>query len=183
MKVLVVFESDHGQAEKVAHRLAEVVRSAGHEVEVARPSFHPEVSDFGAVLMGGSVRIGRHQKSLVEFCRLHRDALVARPNAFFSVSVSARRRFGRGEAEVAKILSRFIADCGWTPERLWPVAGALKYTQYPFHIRALLVLIARLTEGDTDTSRDWEYTDWAAVEAHGRDFARQLSADARAEAA
>jgi menaquinone-dependent protoporphyrinogen oxidase len=174
MNVLVVFESDHGQADKVARRIAVVLRAQGHEVEIARASSAPMIARFGAVVVGGSIRMGKHQKALVDFCRKNRDALLGRPTAFFSVSVSARRRFGKAEDEIAKHLSRFIGEARWVPERLWPVAGALKYTQYRPHIRVMLKLIAKLTGGDTDTSRDWEYTDWDAVDALARGFAFAL---------
>lgn len=175
MKVLVVYESDNGQAEKVARCLLDTLFAAGHLAQLSRASERPRLDGQQAVLVGGSVRMGKHQKALVAWCRDNRDALLKLPNAFFSVSVSARRRFGTSRGEVAKILSRFIAATGWVPDRLWPFAGALKYTRYPFHIRAMLVLIARMTGGDTDTSRDFEYTDWDAVRAAGRDFARALT--------
>jgi menaquinone-dependent protoporphyrinogen oxidase len=174
MNVLVVFESDHGQADKVARRIAAVLQVEGHEVEIARSSSQPAIERFGAVVVGGSIRMGKHQKTLVDFCRKNRDAILGRPNAFFSVSASARRRRGKAENEIAKHLSRFIGESRWVPERVWPVAGALKYTQYKPHIRLMLKLIARLTGGDTDTSRDWEYTDWNAVDALARAFAGAL---------
>lgn len=183
MNVLVVYESDNGQAEKVARCLADTLSGGGHRVQFSRASQRPGLEGVDAVVVGGSVRMGKHQKALVAFCRDNRDALLKLPNAFFSVSVSARRRFGSSQREVAKILSGFIKATGFTPDRLWPIAGALKYTRYPFHIRAMLVLIARMTGGDTDTSRDWEYTDWNAVRAAGREFARALSDLAPGEAA
>ena len=73
---------------------------------------------------------------------------------------------------MAKALSRFIAQTGWTPRELWPIAGALNYTRYTLPIKAMLVLISLMSGGDTDASRDHEYTDWAAVESLGIRFAR-----------
>jgi menaquinone-dependent protoporphyrinogen oxidase len=181
MNVLVVYESGYGQAERVAQALAQAVRGEGHRVEVARASSHPSPQSFDAVIAGGSVRIGDHQRPLVEFCREHRDLLVRRPSAFFSVSVSARRPTGSGQNEVAKGFSRFIAQTGWAPQRLWPIPGALCYTRYPPLVKAMLLLIALISGGDTDTSRDHEYTDWKAVEALGREFARTLTAAQQGE--
>jgi menaquinone-dependent protoporphyrinogen oxidase len=183
MKVLIVFESDHGQAAKVAHRLADVVRAEGHRVEVARAFQRPNAEKFDAVVVGGSVHYGKLQQELIGWCRANCDELVNKRSAFFSVSVSARRRSGAAQREVAKAFAHFIAHTSWTPERLWPIAGALKYTQYPTHLKALLRLIAKLTDGDTDTSRDYEYTDWNAVDELGREFARSLVRPAIARAA
>jgi len=174
MNVLIVFESGYGQAERVAQTLAAAVRAEGHAVEVARASEVSTLHGFDAVIVGGSIRIGKHQPELIAFCQTHRAALARMPNAFFSVSVSARRLNGSGQREVAKTLARFIAETGWGPQRLWPIAGALRYTRYPVWIKAMLVFIALLTGGDTDTSRDHEYTDWDAVAALGREFAQSL---------
>ncbi len=124
------------------------------------------------MIAGGSVRLGWHQRELVRFCRERRDELVRLPSAFYSVSVSARRRFGAGQREVAKALSRFIVQTSWTPRELWPIPGALNYTRYTLPIKAMLVLISLMAGGDTDASRDHEYTDWAAVETLGIRFAR-----------
>jgi menaquinone-dependent protoporphyrinogen oxidase len=172
MRVLIVYESGYGQAEKVARALAGAIRGEGHDAEVARASSRPSLTGVDAVIAGGSVRIGNHQRELVRFCRERRDELVRLPSAFYSVSVSARRRFGAGQREVAKALSRFIAQTGWTPRELWPIAGALNYTRYTLPIKAMLVLISLMSGGDTDASRDHEYTDWAAVESLGIRFAR-----------
>ena len=183
MKVLIVFESGHGQAEKVANRLAEMVRTEGHFVSVARASQRPEIGEFDAVIAGGSVHMGKLQKELIRWGHTRCDELVAKRTALFSVSVAARRRFGAGQREVAKGFAHFIANTGWTPDRLWPVAGALKYSMYPFHIKAVMKLIAWMSNGDTDTTRDYEYTDWNAVDELGRSFARTLTPSTKAEAA
>jgi menaquinone-dependent protoporphyrinogen oxidase len=51
------------------------------------------------------------------------------------------------------------------------IAGALKYSRYPLPLRWLMKRIAAKAGGDTDTSRDYEYTDWAQVEAYARRLA------------
>jgi menaquinone-dependent protoporphyrinogen oxidase len=35
--------------------------------------------------------------------------------------------------------------------------------------------IVRMARGDTDTSRDYEYTDWSAVERFASEFAARLA--------
>jgi menaquinone-dependent protoporphyrinogen oxidase len=53
------------------------------------------------------------------------------------------------------------------------VAGALPYSKYNFFIRFIMRRIAAQAGGDVDTSRDYEYTDWGAVDR----FASQFAAD------
>jgi len=50
------------------------------------------------------------------------------------------------------------------------VAGALKYTQYDFFTRLLMKRIAKKEGRTTDTSRDYEYTDWNAVRQFVKEF-------------
>ena len=44
-----------------------------------------------------------------------------------------------------------------------------KYRTY-FSYRLLMIIFVGLAGGDTDTSRDYEYTDWSAVEAFAERF-------------
>jgi menaquinone-dependent protoporphyrinogen oxidase len=52
------------------------------------------------------------------------------------------------------------------------VAGALRYTKYNFFVRWMMKRIVAAAGGDTDTSRDYEYTDWQDLRA----FADRFSA-------
>jgi menaquinone-dependent protoporphyrinogen oxidase len=56
------------------------------------------------------------------------------------------------------------------------VAGALPYTRYNFLIRFMMRRIVKTEGGDTDTSRDYEYTDWAAVDRFAAEFVDEVTA-------
>jgi menaquinone-dependent protoporphyrinogen oxidase len=60
-------------------------------------------------------------------------------------------------------VNRFCLKTGWTPAQVLHVAGALPYTRYNFITRSIMRRIAESQGDDTDTSRDYEYTDWAAL--------------------
>jgi len=49
------------------------------------------------------------------------------------------------------------------PGHIFLVAGALKYTEYDFMKRILMSLIAQRNGADTDTTHDYEYTDWTRL--------------------
>ncbi len=67
------------------------------------------------------------------------------------------------------MIGRFVAETGWAPAHVLPVAGALAYSRYNFLIRFVLKRIARANGAPTDTSRDYEFTDWQAVDNFVRD--------------
>ena len=58
----------------------------------------------------------------------------------------------------------FLGDTGWHPCRTHAVAGALVYSKYNFVMRYIMRRIARRAGGDTDTSKDYVYTDWKRLD-------------------
>jgi menaquinone-dependent protoporphyrinogen oxidase len=57
-----------------------------------------------------------------------------------------------------------------------PVAGALLYTKYNFIVRFVMKQIVKKKSGSTDTSRDHEYTDWAALDRFVEDLLHDVPA-------
>ena len=56
----------------------------------------------------------------------------------------------------------------------YPVAGALAYSHYNLLVRFIMKRIARSAGADTDTSHDYEYTDWADLDRFTADRAREI---------
>jgi menaquinone-dependent protoporphyrinogen oxidase len=54
------------------------------------------------------------------------------------------------------------------------LAGALPYSRYGFLKRLLMRLIVWREGGDTDDSRDYDDTDWDAVECFARSFLGEI---------
>jgi menaquinone-dependent protoporphyrinogen oxidase len=174
-RVLVVYGTTDGHTRRIARRMADVLVALGQEAEVVDSATTPAdvaPGDFDAALVLGSVRMGKHPRALEQFVRKFRVELDAIPNAFVSVSLSAGRDKPSAKREVAKCFAHFAERTGWLPNARLAVAGALPYSRYPLRIRLVMKFIAWMTGGDTDTSRDYEYTDWAMVE----DFARRFAA-------
>ena len=73
-----------------------------------------------------------------------------------------RRR--QAQDDVRRMIEAFVAETGWTPAHTLPVAGALAYSKYNFLVKLVMKRIARHNGASTDTSRDWEFTDWQAVD-------------------
>ena len=91
-------------------------------------------------------------------------------------------KIGDGRAQTMRIVEKLVAETGWHPRRVELVAGALPYTRYNFLVRFVMRRISRKEGGDTDTSRDYEYTDWGAVDRFAAEFVREVSARGAVEA-
>jgi len=101
----------------------------------------------------------------------NRDALAARPTAFFQLSISSAVADETRRAEAAGYVDAFLEETDWHPDRIGLFGGALRYSKYGFLKRLVMKRIAKEATGDTDTSRDYEYTDWHEVETFTADFA------------
>jgi menaquinone-dependent protoporphyrinogen oxidase len=176
-RVLIVYGTSDGQTARICTRVEAALRAQGHEPSVYRVEQTPPdlpFGDFDGAIVAGSIHMGKHQRALVEWTRKAAPQLQRMPNAMISVSLSAGRDKPAARREVAKCFGRFIAETGFTPRRLQPLRGALYYTRYGLVTKLAMLLISKMMGGDTDTSRDYEYTDWAQVEAFAREFGAQL---------
>ena len=62
-----------------------------------------------------------------------------------------------------------------SPREAITFAGALQYREYDFMTRLLMRMLMRRGDHPTDVTRDYDYTDWEAVEAFARRFAAMVA--------
>ena len=166
MQILVVYGTDEGQTEKIARFVAERLERQGHRVVTANAGAAPALPDprrFEAVVVAASVHLGRYQAPVTRFVREQRAAISAATNVFISVSLAAAGQAAEDVAGLKKCIADFVQASGWTPQRVYHVAGALRYTAYSWPIRYVMKYIAWRKGAPTDTHRDYELTDWADV--------------------
>ena len=175
-RILVVFASIDGHTARIAERIGARFMESGHSVVLRPADAAPEkIGDCEAVIVGGAIRYGHFPGVLEKWVRMHRGGLADRPNAFFSVCLSAGGPGARPKAAQGYV-DEFRARTGWQPRATASFAGALLYRKYNPLIRFMMRLIVGAAGGDTDTSRDYEYTDWQAVDRFAADFASGLEA-------
>ena len=166
-EVPIFFATSEGQTRKIAEALAEMLHQRGLDscaIDIASGDADwVDWTRVRAAVVGASIHAGRHQRAAARFVRVHAAALNRHPSAFFSVSLSAASSKPAGRDAARAIADAFPGPLGWTPQAIACVAGALVYSQYGFVKRFVMRRIARPEGGPTDTSRDYEMTDWTAV--------------------
>ena len=161
-RLLILYGSTDGQTAKIARFLADEFRAKGAAVDVLRAGeADPDPRDYDGVLVAASVHAGGYQKAVVRWVRRYADALHGKTAGFVSVCLGVLQRDFKVQRELGAILNRFEARTGWKPPQVKVVAGALPYTRYSWLKRMVMKQIVRKAGGDTDVSRDYEYTDWA----------------------
>ena len=176
-RILLPYASTEGQTKLIAERIARTLREKGHSVDLLPADTDPARLDpaaYDGVIVGASIHYGHHPAYLHKLIRRHGDALAARPSAFFSVSLSAGGPRPK-PAAAQRYLDKFMRKTGWQPQLTASFAGALKYSHYGPIKRRVMIVFMTLGGGETDTSRDYEYTDWEAVERFAHAYAQRLA--------
>ncbi len=163
--VLVLYASVEGHTAGIARRIAEILRGAGHRVDLAPAGGALDASPYAGVIVGASVHYGHHPAWLAGLLLAHRERLQERNTAFFSVSLGAKPRYA----------ARFLRKARWQPQLTAAFPGALQYSKYGAVKRRVVQAFAWIGGHDTDASRDYDYTNWKAVEDFAIAFSGRLA--------
>lgn len=174
-KILVLYGTTDGHTRKIAQALAITLGAGGATVDLRDAKtvdarVRPEEYDAAFVL--ASVHATNYQRSAKRWVRAHVGALNRIPSAFLSVCLGILEEKEESQHEVREIATRFLRKYGWHPTAVKIVAGALPYTRYGWLKKVIMRRIVAKAGGDTDTTRDYEYTDWDDLERFAREFLR-----------
>ena len=162
-KTLIIFSSVHGQTRKICDYLAERIAQSGQKTTLAALADVPDLAEFDKIILGASIRHGKHNPAVYEFISRHQVALEAKATGFFSVSLVARKPT-KNTPETNPYMRAFLAKTLWRPQLLQVFAGNLNYQGYTAMDRNIIRFIMWLTKGPTDPHTNVEYTDWAKVD-------------------
>jgi menaquinone-dependent protoporphyrinogen oxidase len=172
-RILVLYGTTDGHTARIARSIGDTLRTVGHEADVIEAgTVWPRPEDYAAVVVAASIHAGGYQRSVRRWVRAHAGALNGRPGAFVSVCLGVLQQESTVQSELSAIVGRFVAATGWRPTVTKNVAGALPYTRYNPIKRWIMKGVVRRAGGDTDTSKDYEYTDWNDLRVFAEDFAR-----------
>ena len=172
-KIVILYSSVDGHTATICERIRRVIAEDGHSVTLGRidDALALDPGAFDKVVVGASIRYGKHRPQVFEFIDRHRELLDTLPSAFFSVNTVARKA-GKDSPQTNPYLLKFLRRTAWRPREVAVFAGRLDYPKYGILDRLMIRLIMKITGGPTDPDTVTEYTDWPAVDA----FARRICA-------
>ncbi|MBA2814319.1 menaquinone-dependent protoporphyrinogen IX dehydrogenase [Candidatus Pantoea persica] len=172
MKALILFSSRDGQTREIASYIANEIK-AQQTCDVLNILHARSVdwAQYDRVLIGASIRYGKFHPAVAKFIKTHLQTLQQRPNGFFCVNLTARKPEKRSPQTNA-YTRKFLQQSPWAPECCAVFAGALRYPRYRWFDRVMIQLIMRMTGGETDKTKEVEYTDWQQVARFAREFVR-----------
>ncbi len=167
--ILLAYSTTDGHTPRICQRIADVLAQQGHSATLV-PLAQAEALDlngFDTIVIGASIRYGKHQPQVTEFINRYQSLLDQKNNAFFTVNIVARKP-EKNRPETNPYLIKFLRQISWKPRLLGVFAGKLDYPRYGFIDRQMIRLIMLITSGPTDPKAVIEFTDWQQVEAFGQ---------------
>tara|TARA_Y100001935_G_scaffold225393_1_gene202461 strand:+ start:317 stop:856 length:540 start_codon:yes stop_codon:yes gene_type:complete len=172
-RILIAYSTTDGQTKLICEKIKSVlddtlivdlqsIQSINENLEMLNKSFVH-------VIVGASIRYGKHSHEVYDFIKNNINFLESSNNAFFSVNVVARKP-EKNTPETNPYVKKFLALSNWTPKKLAVFAGKVDYPKYRFIDKYMIRLIMWITNGPTDTSKTYEFTNWNKVE----EFAHEI---------
>lgn len=129
------------------------------------------LADYDTVVLGASIRYGKHRPNVVDFVTAHRSVLQHKHTAFFSVNLVARKP-EKNTAQTNSYVQKFLAQVQWQPTLADVFAGQLDYARYGIFDKIMIKFIMWVTKGPIKSDKPIEFTDWQRVKA----FSDQVAA-------
>ena len=167
---LIIYSSTNGHTKIICDRIQNSLKDENSVELISLKNVEKiDLSSFEKIIIGASIRYGKHSKELYKFINLNKNILNQKQCAFFSVNVVARKQ-EKNTAETNPYINKFLKISKWKPNKIGVFAGKVDYPNYNFFDKYIIKFIMFITNGPTDTSQSYEFTDWSKVD----DFSEEL---------
>ena len=168
---LIIYSSIDGHTKKICERITNLLDDEDIVTIVSLDKATKlDLIEFNKIIIGASIRYGKHSKELYKFIELNKKILEEKKSTFFSVNVVARKP-EKNTPETNPYIKNFLKKSKWKPKKIGVFAGKVNYPNYNFLDKYMIKFIMFVTGGPTDTSQSYEFTDWSKVD----DFAKELN--------
>ncbi|GIU44894.1 menaquinone-dependent protoporphyrinogen IX dehydrogenase [Shewanella algidipiscicola] len=173
-RTLIIYSTVDGQTKAICDQIQEICQAETQMVTMVslEEAQAVNLSYFDKVLIGASIRYGKHRPELLQYVNRHRAVLNSKKNAFFTVNVVARKP-EKNTPETNPYMKKFLQLSLWQPQQLGVFAGKIDYPKYRFFDKFMIRFIMWITKGPTDTSGTFEFTNWDKVKAFGKAFSER----------
>ena len=159
MKKIFIYSSSNGQSLKICEALNKNKESLIIDMDMLKTT---NLDNFDQIVIGASVKYGDHNKKVYEFVKKNRVLLEKKKTVFFSVNATARKS-EKNTPKTNPYIIKFLKKTNWTPDHIGVFAGMIDFPNYNFIEKYIIKLIMWITNGPTDTSKTFEFTNWEDV--------------------
>jgi menaquinone-dependent protoporphyrinogen oxidase len=165
---LIIYSSTDGQTIKICKRIMSIIGDC--KIVSIDEAKNENLSKYGKVIVGASIRYGKHKPELYDYISENCDHLIDTNASFFSVNVVARKP-EKNTPLTNPYVQKFLSISRWHPSLIGVFAGKIDYPRYGVLDKFMIRLIMWITKGPTDTKNVYEFTNWDDVDS----FAKKIS--------
>ena len=170
-ETLIIYSSTDGHTKTICFKILNLLKNPDLVKIISLEEAETfNFSSYKKIIIGASIRYGKHSKKLYKFIKLNKSVLDKKNSIFFSVNVVARKS-EKNTIETNPYIKKFLKISSWKPKKIGVFAGRVDYPNYGFFDKYVIKFIMFLTNGPTDTSQSFEFTDWSKVD----EFAKELT--------
>ena len=170
MNSLIIYSTTDGQTKKICETLKNnSINKNSYEIISLNDAFHKEIEKYEKIIIGASIRYGRHNPKVYKFIQNNKYILDTKKSAFFSVNVVARKT-EKNTPDTNPYIRKFLKKSNWYPKKLGVFAGKIDYPKLGFVNKNVIRFIMFITSGPTNTKNTYEFTDWQRVKKFIREF-------------
>lgn len=166
MKKIFIYSSSNGQSLKICETLNEEKESLILNIDRLNSV---NLDNFDQIIIGASVKYGDHNKKIYNFVKNNKILLKTKKTVFFSVNATARKS-EKNTPNTNPYIIKFLKKTNWKPDHIGVFAGKIDFPNYNFLEKYLIKFIMWITNGPTDTTKTYEFTDWDAVKKFSREI-------------
>ena len=166
MKKIFIYSSSNGQSLKICEALNKNKESLIIDMDMLKTT---KLDNFDQIVIGASVKYGDHNKKVYEFVKKNRVLLEKKKTVFFSVNATARKS-EKNKPKTNPYIIKFLKKTNWTPDHIGVFAGMIDFPNYNFIEKYIIKLIMWITNGPTDTSKTFEFTNWEDVKKFSKEI-------------
>ena len=174
METIIIYSSTDGHTKIICEKIRDNFGKVNEITLVSlKETTNLDLSKFNQIIIGASIRYGKHSNDLYRFIKSNRKTLEQKKTAFFSVNVVARKS-EKNSPETNPYIKKFLKISNWKPNKIAVFAGKVDYPNYNVFDKYIIKLIMFITKGPTDTSQSYEFTDWSKVDSFAKDIMLNL---------
>ena len=166
MKKIFIYSSSNGQSLKICETLNEEKESLILNIDRINSV---NLDNFDQIIIGASVKYGDHNKKIYNFVKNNKILLERKRTVFFSVNATARKS-EKNTPNTNPYIIKFLKKTNWKPDHIGVFAGKIDFPNYNFLEKYIIKFIMWITNGPTDTTKTYEFTDWDAVKKFSREI-------------
>ena len=116
-KILILFATTDGQTKLICQKIKKILEEIFiidiHSIESVNQDLSLIEKNFESVIIGASIRYGKHSNDLYDFIKNNADFLEGIDNAFFSVNVVARKP-EKNTPDTNPYIKKYVGEIEWS---------------------------------------------------------------------